>query len=307
MAKSNKVKFNLKNVHICPINKETGEYGKVIKVPGAVNLSMEPQGDIEPFYADGIVYYQSAANNGYSGTLEMALITDEVRQAIFVEVPNEDGVAIENVNVQYNDFALGFQVDGDQRETLFWYYNCSATRPTQEAATNEASKTPQTETLNISCTCNENGDVRAKTTADTPADVLSKWFEKPYKGENLPTGAAAFDADKTDYGGYGTLDKLYENVKFSWSGTDCTVTGKLKKAKKSEFDKLPADGNYLAFALKEQFKGKEITVANGDKVSTVKDTDWVCSVTAEKKPITVKRGALTIATYDVSAVELLEE
>ena len=110
-------------------------------LPGAVNLSMEPQGDIAPFYADGVVYYQSAANNGYSGTLEMALVTDEFREKIFKEVPNEDNVAVENVNVEYNDFALGFQVDGDQTNTLFWYYICSAARPTQDAATNEASKT----------------------------------------------------------------------------------------------------------------------------------------------------------------------
>lgn len=177
----NKVKFNLKNVHIAPINKETGEYDAVFALPGAVSLSLDAQGDIEKFYADGIVYYQSAPNNGYEGDLELALVTDEFREKVYNEVPNEDKVAIENVENIFNDFAMGFQVDGDVHNTLFWYYNCSATRPSQEASTNEDSKTPQTETLNLSCVADKDGNIRAKTTTETSDEIRNKWWEKPYK------------------------------------------------------------------------------------------------------------------------------
>lgn len=180
----NKVKFNLKNVHIAPITREgdTIAYGPVFAVPGAVNLSLDAQGDIEKFYADGVVYYQSAPNNGYDGTLELALVPDEFREKIFNEKPNADGVIMENVNNIFNDFALGFQVDGDVHEALFWYYNCTASRPSQEVSTNEESKTPQTETLSISCTCNEKGNIRAKTTADTSDEVKGAWFKSVYVG-----------------------------------------------------------------------------------------------------------------------------
>lgn len=183
----NKVKFNLKNVHYAPVTGEEAEkltYGEVKAIPGAVNLSLEAQGDIEPFYADGIIYYQSAANNGYEGDLEIALLPDEFRIDILGETKGEDNVLIENANAHFKNFALGFQVDGDQTETLFWFYNCSATRPTSEAATNEDTKTPQTDTLTISCAPAPNGNIRAKTTDETDAGIKTTWFTKVYEKED---------------------------------------------------------------------------------------------------------------------------
>lgn len=177
----NKVKFNLKNVHIAPIKKEDGEYDEIFALPGAVNLSLEAQGDIEKFYADGIVYFQSAANNGYEGDLEVALVTDEFRQKILGETKNEENVLIENVDAQFHDFAMGFQIDGDSHNTLFWYYNCTVSRPNTEASTIEESKTPQTETLSISCAPDKDGNIRAKTTDETAEEKVTAWFQSVYK------------------------------------------------------------------------------------------------------------------------------
>ena len=59
MAK-NKVKFGLKNVYVWPITEATSEkvtYGEVIRVPGAVSLSLEASGDSNPFYADDMIYW----------------------------------------------------------------------------------------------------------------------------------------------------------------------------------------------------------------------------------------------------------
>ena len=79
-----KVKFNIKNVHIAPMTDAAAlTYGTPIPIPGAVAFSLEPQGDTTPFYADGVVYYQSVANNGYSGDLEMAMFPAEVLKAIW--------------------------------------------------------------------------------------------------------------------------------------------------------------------------------------------------------------------------------
>ena len=36
-----------------------------------MNLSLDPEGDTEPFYADDMVYYTTVANNGYSGDPEI--------------------------------------------------------------------------------------------------------------------------------------------------------------------------------------------------------------------------------------------
>ena len=53
----NKVMFNLCNVHYA-VKTDAG-YLTPVKVPGAVSLSLEAQGDEEKFYADGIAYYVS--------------------------------------------------------------------------------------------------------------------------------------------------------------------------------------------------------------------------------------------------------
>ena len=77
---SNKVKFGLKNCHYAKavFDQETNEvtFGTPVAIPGAVNLSLDPEGDTEPFYADDMVYYTTTANNGYSGDLEIALLPE---------------------------------------------------------------------------------------------------------------------------------------------------------------------------------------------------------------------------------------
>ena len=73
----NKIKYNLKNVHAAKLTRgEDGSftYAKPKANPGAVSISLDAEGDSSPFYADGIVYFRSTANNGYSGDLEIALI-----------------------------------------------------------------------------------------------------------------------------------------------------------------------------------------------------------------------------------------
>ena len=58
--KSNKVKFGLKNCHYAKATfDEDGSvtYAKPVRIPGAVSLSMDANGEIEPFYADNIAYF----------------------------------------------------------------------------------------------------------------------------------------------------------------------------------------------------------------------------------------------------------
>lgn len=81
----NKVKYNLKNVHAAKLTRgEDGAftYAKPKAIPGAVSISLDAEGDSSPFYADGIVYFRSTANNGYSGDLEIALIPEWFRTEI---------------------------------------------------------------------------------------------------------------------------------------------------------------------------------------------------------------------------------
>ena len=195
-----KVKFGIKNAHIFPIVSVSGgvpTYGSVINVPGAVSLSLDAQGDINKFYADNMVYYQSASNNGYEGDLEVALIPDEVFEQIFKYSKDSNGVITENVNVEQASFAMTFEEDGDQTGTKFVLYNCTATRPTRNLNTIEDSKTPTTQTLTISAIPLASGDVLGMTTATTPTATLNSWHSTVY----MPSSTANYLVEFNSNGG----------------------------------------------------------------------------------------------------------
>ena len=179
---ADKVKFGIKNVHIFPIDSWTGDvptYGSVIKVPGTVNLSLDQQGDTNDFYADNIKYYTSVANNGYAGTLEVAVIPDEFRTKILGYLTDDNDVLVEDI-VEPKHFAMTFEEDGDQIGTKFVLYNGTASRPSLNKSTTTESKEPSTQELNISFAPLASGRVMAMTTADTADATLAAWHTAPY-------------------------------------------------------------------------------------------------------------------------------
>ena len=194
---SDKVKFGIKNVHVFPITAMTAgvpTYGSPIAVPGAVSFSMSAQGDINKFYADNIVYYQSSANNGYEGDLTLALIPEEFYQQVFQQTPDANGVLTENASVEARSFAMTFEEDGDQTGTKFVLYNCTATRPTKELQTIEDSKTPVTQALTVSAVPLQSGDVMGMTTSATPDAVKNAWHESVYMASGSSTWLVSFNS-----------------------------------------------------------------------------------------------------------------
>ena len=84
---ANKVKFNICNVHYALFDKtEDGTiiYIEPVPMPGAVSISLEPNGEPESFYADGIEYYTISNNMGYDGDLEIALIPESFGTDVFM-------------------------------------------------------------------------------------------------------------------------------------------------------------------------------------------------------------------------------
>ena len=111
----NKVKYNLKNVHAAKLTETTEDgvtkytYEAPQAIPGAVSISLDAEGDSSPFYADGIVYFRSNTNNGYSGDLEIALIPEWFRTDILQEKLDSNGVLVEKSdNAGSVKFALLF-------------------------------------------------------------------------------------------------------------------------------------------------------------------------------------------------------
>ena len=187
----NKVQFNLKNVAYAPLTQENGTntWGVPVMIPGAVTLTMDPQGDVTPFYADGIVYYNSIANSGYSGSLEMARFPVRMLKDIWGYTENEaDHVITENSNTEPKPFALLYQIDGDADDQLYCLYNCSGTRPGIGGTTNTNTKEPQTQSSDISATSIEDGRVLVRTTSKTPDEVRKAWYKKVYEEQAAAPG-----------------------------------------------------------------------------------------------------------------------
>lgn len=183
MSKENKVKFNLKNVHYAKLNIESEgvvTYEKPVAIPGGVELSLDAKGDTEEFYADGMVYYTSTANNGYEGDLEIALVPLSFETDILKNELDDNKVSVENSNTESAEFALLFEFDGDVKSVRHVLYRCKATRPSVASKTNEDKKEVQTEKLSLKASPLSNGNVKTKTTAATPDETYNKWYEAVY-------------------------------------------------------------------------------------------------------------------------------
>lgn len=186
MSKENKIKYNLKNVHIAKQTEtETDEtttytYTDPKKIPGSVSLSLDAQGEISKFYADGIVYYVASSNNGYEGDLEVALIPSWFRTEILNEGLDSNKVLVENANNEPEKFAMLFEFDGDVKAIRRCLYNCSCTRPSIASETKEDTVQPGTETLTITCSPRTDGVVKAQTGPDTTDKVYTDWYKKVY-------------------------------------------------------------------------------------------------------------------------------
>lgn len=185
--KENKVKYNIKNVHVAKQTETAGEDGATTytyetpkNIPGAVSISLDAEGEISTFYADGIAYFVTSANNGYSGDLEMALIPSWFRQEILNETLDDNKVLVENANNNTNAFALLFEFDGDIRAIRRCLYNCTCTRPSIESETKEETVEPGTETLSITNSPRSDGLVKAQTGPDTESETYDNWYKNVY-------------------------------------------------------------------------------------------------------------------------------
>lgn len=172
---ANKIKYGIKNVYYA-VKGDSG-WGTPVALPGAVSVTMTPQGDKYTFYADNIKYYELAVNNGYEGEIEVALLSDADRVALLGEtIDTTKKVLVESVTSSTPVFALGFQIEGDEKAARYWFYNCTASRPTTEGETKEATVEAKTETLSLSCGAGTDGIVRIKTTPETSETDYEAWF-----------------------------------------------------------------------------------------------------------------------------------
>lgn len=179
---SNKIKYGIKSCYFAPVTATGADgaltYGELEPLSGAVSISLSAEGSSDPFYADNVVYFQSSANNGYSGDLELALIPDSFRTKILGETLDTKGFYVERSDDTQTEFALLFQFEGDENATRHCFYRCTATRAEVAGQTKEDTIAPQTETISITALARINdGVVKARCPYNEEAQsAYQTWF-----------------------------------------------------------------------------------------------------------------------------------
>ena len=182
----NKVQFGLKNVHYATYTEENGivTFDKPVRLPGAVELTTDPRGELTEFYADDMLYYSASNNQGYDGTLSIAKIPEQFAiDALGEELDEEDGVIHEMSDSKGKPFALLFEFDGDVRAIRHVMYNCTANRPSISSATKTAAAEPTPNELTFVASPMEIDGrrmVKTKTRENTPDNIYKAWYEEVY-------------------------------------------------------------------------------------------------------------------------------
>lgn len=191
---ANKVKYGLKNVYYAVATIDavtnTATYGTPVAWPGAVNLSLDAEGETTKFRADNVDYWVGQSNNGYSGEFESALIPDSFRSDVLGDIKDDNDVLIENAGAPTVPFALLFQFEGDANATRHVLYNCTATRPSVSGATTDEEIEPQTETLELTAVAIHNATLDKdiiKARCNEGETPYSTWFSDVYTPTVTPT------------------------------------------------------------------------------------------------------------------------
>lgn len=184
----NKIKYGLKNVYYAVATiaaNGSATYTAPKALPGAVSISLDPQGDTTPFYADNVAYWTGIANTGYEGDLEVAMLSDDFYKDVLGHLEDKVGVLYETNNASPIHFALMFQFEGDVEATRHIFYNCTAARPNIGSETQGETVEPGTETVTLTANSIYVPDldkdvIKAKATNSESPTAYASWFTQPY-------------------------------------------------------------------------------------------------------------------------------
>ena len=143
-----KVRFGLKNAKYSLWDAAKSSYGDLKPIKGSVSLSLDAEGDSSDFYADDVVYATFTTNSGYSGTFEIAAADDDMLKDLLGYV-DDGGMLLEMTDAKQAEFALVFEVDGNEVEQRICLYNCSLSRAGLNANTKQSSTDPDTQSFNF--------------------------------------------------------------------------------------------------------------------------------------------------------------
>lgn len=171
-------------------------YSAPVRMPGLRQITINPEGGTDKFYADNGVYFMTSNNNGLSGSIEVAGLSDQFLKDVFKYVEDDNGVIFEDAGAKTANVALLFECENDgDKPTLFEILDVKLARPSQEHNTTEDSTTPDTVSMDYEAAPIElpweNG---TKKVVGGHVDYSTKTatkYDAWYQAVTLPTKAAA--------------------------------------------------------------------------------------------------------------------
>lgn len=220
----NLVLFGLEQVHIAFQDGEGG-YEEPDEITGAVSLATTPSSEQIVFHADNRRYFVRENNNGYTGTLEMALIPDLIKARMLGWEVDTNGMLVEKADGKPERFALMGQVLGDAKNRRFVYYDVMAMRHGQDSATKGDTIDPNTQSIPITITPFKHsgmnivkGDIEL---SNTNTAVYNGFFNAVL----LPDGSAA-SVNKTSLGATIDLAEALAEITYtelSWAAFELVL------------------------------------------------------------------------------------
>lgn len=187
VGKENKVQFGIKGIHFFQAtdNGSALTYGESNALPGATELELDPEGDMIKFYADNLVYYSAPNNQGYTGKMSVANVTEKFEELAFGTEKDDKGLITENVDSKGSQLAVAFEFDGDAKATRHVLFNVTFSRPKISSETKTEKAEPKALELEFTAMPDPyTGNVKTKTSGSTSTEVYDAWYtnvagEKP--------------------------------------------------------------------------------------------------------------------------------
>lgn len=195
-----KVFYGLKNVHYAKLteirDEETGKittsYDTPKLWPGAVGISLDPNGNPIIFSADDSAYYTVSNNRGYQGEYECARIPDDIRVDTCGNTIDDKGFIVETDKDQLDYFALMFEFDTDVNADRYVFYKVGlAQRPSVASSTIKVDSDIEVQTEKVQFAAMPQADnvvingitkhlIKAKSSKDVDAEAYADFYQSVY-------------------------------------------------------------------------------------------------------------------------------
>lgn len=151
---SEKVRFGLCNCYYALLTigtDGTPSWAAPVAIPNAKDITYDRNVSETPVYADNKLIYVVKSETGASATLNVTLLTDEVKQALLGHKTDSKGHNIEVINGHTIYFALIYQIEGDTKARRSVILKCSAKLGSESSSTKSDNVTVNGDSLSISC------------------------------------------------------------------------------------------------------------------------------------------------------------